>query len=91
MKQPTSTSKPHINGLPASLAVLLSMLSILTPAFPLAFQMDAKQSEPLSAPKIGAFAPRFDLTALDGRAIGLDLLRGRPLILNFFASVASLN
>lgn len=39
-----------------------------------------------AAPKIGAAAVPFDLKALDGVAVGLENFRGKPLVLNFFAS-----
>jgi cytochrome c biogenesis protein CcmG, thiol:disulfide interchange protein DsbE len=38
------------------------------------------------APAVGAPANDFALKTLDGRSIGLDALRGKPLMMNFFAS-----
>jgi peroxiredoxin len=38
------------------------------------------------APEIGAPAIRFDLKTLDGRSISLTGYRGKPLMINFFAS-----
>ena len=39
-----------------------------------------------SAPVVGAAAVAFDLKTLDGKAAGLETFRGKPLVLNFFAS-----
>jgi peroxiredoxin len=41
---------------------------------------------PAAAPKIGAAAMPFELRTLDGRAASLESFRGKPLVLNFFAS-----
>ncbi|MGZ8520492.1 MAG: TlpA family protein disulfide reductase [Candidatus Binatia bacterium] len=41
---------------------------------------------PSSAPAVGAAAVAFDLKTLDGKAAGLTTLRGKPLVINFFAS-----
>jgi cytochrome c biogenesis protein CcmG/thiol:disulfide interchange protein DsbE len=38
------------------------------------------------APAVGVPANDFALKTLDGRSIGLDTLRGKPLMMNFFAS-----
>jgi peroxiredoxin len=38
------------------------------------------------SPAIGAPAIDFDLKALDGRSVNLKSLRGKPVVLNFFAS-----
>ena len=39
-----------------------------------------------SAPVVGAAAIAFDLQTLDGKSVALDTFRGKPLVLNFFAS-----
>jgi cytochrome c biogenesis protein CcmG, thiol:disulfide interchange protein DsbE len=41
---------------------------------------------PVSAPAIGARAVDFELKLLDGKSVSLEQLRGKPVILNFFAS-----
>jgi len=38
------------------------------------------------APAVGASAPVFELKTLDGRAAGLEVFRGKALVLHFFAS-----
>jgi peroxiredoxin len=45
-----------------------------------------QQTAPNRAPAVGAFAVPFDLKTLDGKAVHLDAFRGKPLVLNFFAS-----
>jgi peroxiredoxin len=37
-------------------------------------------------PSVGAPAIAFDLKSLDGKSVGLTSFRGKPLVLNFFAS-----
>jgi cytochrome c biogenesis protein CcmG/thiol:disulfide interchange protein DsbE len=51
-------------------------------------RVEADQAEEgrLSAPQIGFFAPDFELSALDGQTVSLRDLRGRAVILNFWAS-----
>jgi cytochrome c biogenesis protein CcmG/thiol:disulfide interchange protein DsbE len=39
-----------------------------------------------SAPTVGAAAIAFDLKSLDGKPVGLESFRGKPLLMNFFAS-----
>ena len=41
---------------------------------------------PSSAPTIGAAAVPFDVKTLEGKAAGLETFRGKPLVINFFAS-----
>ena len=38
------------------------------------------------APAIGAHAVDFELQLLDGKSVSLEQLRGKPVVLNFFAS-----
>jgi cytochrome c biogenesis protein CcmG/thiol:disulfide interchange protein DsbE len=37
-------------------------------------------------PAVGAAAINFELKSLDGKAVGLETFRGKPLVINFFAS-----
>jgi cytochrome c biogenesis protein CcmG, thiol:disulfide interchange protein DsbE len=41
---------------------------------------------PSAAPKVGAAAVPFDLKTLDGKSANLEAFRGKPLVINFFAS-----
>lgn len=43
-------------------------------------------ANPTQAPRIGAAAIPFDLKTLDGKPANLETFRGKPLVLNFFAS-----
>ncbi|MFQ5854339.1 MAG: TlpA family protein disulfide reductase [Anaerolineae bacterium] len=45
-----------------------------------------QSSAQVVAPRPGALAPDFTVTLLDGRTLALADLRGRPLILNFWAT-----
>jgi cytochrome c biogenesis protein CcmG/thiol:disulfide interchange protein DsbE len=38
------------------------------------------------APAVGAAAINFELKSLDGKMVGLETFRGKPLVINFFAS-----
>src|SRR5262249_3460028 len=38
------------------------------------------------APAVGAAAINFELKSLDGKAVSLETFRGKPLVINFFAS-----
>jgi cytochrome c biogenesis protein CcmG, thiol:disulfide interchange protein DsbE len=57
---------------------------VITPA--IGRSQHAQHSDHSSAPGVGAAASSFELKSLDGRAIGLADFRGRPLLINFFAS-----
>jgi len=46
----------------------------------------AQHSVQNSAPTVGTPAIPFELRTLDGKAISLESFRGKPLVLNFFAS-----
>jgi peroxiredoxin len=43
-------------------------------------------AEKSSAPAVGSSAVPFDLKSLEGKPVGLAVFRGKPLVLNFFAS-----
>jgi cytochrome c biogenesis protein CcmG, thiol:disulfide interchange protein DsbE len=47
---------------------------------------DAHPAGRNAAPSVGAAAINFDLKTLDGKPVGLETFRGKPLIMNFFAS-----
>ena len=38
------------------------------------------------APAVGAAAIPFELKSMEGKAVGLETFRGKPLVINFFAS-----
>lgn len=68
--------------------------SILTVSIALAFALQASSLwaqhvhpvAPSSAPVVGTAAVPFDLKTLEGKAAGLESFRGKPLVINFFAS-----
>ncbi|MGE3912559.1 MAG: redoxin domain-containing protein [Chloroflexota bacterium] len=47
---------------------------------------DGPRAEPAPAPRVGAPAPDIRLTALDGTPVALSALRGRVVLVNFWAS-----
>jgi cytochrome c biogenesis protein CcmG, thiol:disulfide interchange protein DsbE len=57
---------------------------ILTPA--ISWTQHAQHGTQSSAPSVGTAAIAFDLKSLDGNSIGLASFRGKPLMMNFFAS-----
>jgi cytochrome c biogenesis protein CcmG, thiol:disulfide interchange protein DsbE len=57
---------------------------LLTPA--IGRSQHAQHGAQSSATGIGAAASSFELKSLDGKPVGLATFRGRPLMINFFAS-----
>ena len=45
-----------------------------------------QQASPNPGPAIGRSAVAFNVQTLDGKAVALETFRGKPLVLNFFAS-----
>jgi cytochrome c biogenesis protein CcmG, thiol:disulfide interchange protein DsbE len=60
-----------------------SAVLILTPAIAWSQHTQSSQS---SAPGVGTPAIAFDLKSVDGNSVGLASFRGKPLMMNFFAS-----
>ena len=69
-------------GLYAALAcvILIAVCTSLSSA------QHAHEIKTTAAPTVGAPAIAFDLKTLDGKSMGLATFRGKPLVLNFFAS-----
>jgi len=63
-----------------------SFRSILLAAAVLALPTAAGAQPVSPGPQVGAPAPSFTVTTLDGRAVTLDSFRGRVLVLNFWAT-----
>ena len=61
-----------------ALAIMLQATSVLA--------QHVHPAPPSSVPAVGAAAVVFDLKTLDGKAAALETFRGKPLVLNFFAS-----
>jgi cytochrome c biogenesis protein CcmG/thiol:disulfide interchange protein DsbE len=60
------------------------LVLILTPA--VSWTQHTQHGTQSSAPSVGTAAIAFDLKSLDGNSIGLASFRGKPLMMNFFAS-----
>jgi cytochrome c biogenesis protein CcmG/thiol:disulfide interchange protein DsbE len=56
----------------------------ITPA--IGWSQHGQHSGQSSAPGVGAAASNFELKSLDGKPVGLMTFRGKPLMINFFAS-----
>lgn len=81
------------NGKRLSLSILATGLGtlfcfimelILTPA--IGWSQHAQHGSQSPAPRVGAPAMAFDLKSVDGNSVGLASFRGKPLMMNFFAS-----
>lgn len=57
---------------------------VITPV--MGWPQHAQHSGQNSAPGVGAAASSFELKSLDGKPVGLTTFRGKPLMINFFAS-----
>jgi cytochrome c biogenesis protein CcmG, thiol:disulfide interchange protein DsbE len=69
----------------ARVALLIIVLAIaIRPS--LSRAQHVHPANPSAAPTVGAPAVAFDLKALDGKPLNLELFHGKPLVLNFFAS-----
>jgi cytochrome c biogenesis protein CcmG/thiol:disulfide interchange protein DsbE len=71
----------RLSGLLLAIA-LCSLIS--TPV--IVWSQHAQHGGQSSTPGIGAAASNFELKSLDGKSIGLTTFRGKPLMINFFAS-----
>jgi cytochrome c biogenesis protein CcmG/thiol:disulfide interchange protein DsbE len=60
-----------------------NVVLILTPAIVWSQHTHSTQN---SAPSVGTAAIAFDLKSMDGSSLGLASFRGKPLMINFFAS-----
>jgi cytochrome c biogenesis protein CcmG/thiol:disulfide interchange protein DsbE len=69
---------------PFTLAISCAALIALPPA--VGWPQHVHPAAPSAAPSVGAPAAGFDLKSLDGKPVGLENFRGKPLIMNFFAS-----
>jgi len=71
--RPTATSSPTVAATPTAAATPTPTTAAAVTVLP-------------EAPYAGALAPDFSLTTLDNRTIRLSDLRGRPVLLNFWAT-----
>jgi cytochrome c biogenesis protein CcmG, thiol:disulfide interchange protein DsbE len=94
---PSSTDALPARRIPRGAVVALIVLSLALPAGALALILRSRQTSssdaatngPLITPRkarIGNVAPDFKLAGVDGKPLTLSSLRGRPVVLTFFAS-----
>ena len=70
----------------AGLYAALACVTLTAVCTSLSSAQHAHEIKPSAAPTVGAPAIAFDLKSLDGKSVGLANFRGKPLVLNFFAS-----
>ena len=70
----------------AGSSVLFSFLAGPTIQPTVGWSQNIPQIGQKPAPTVGATAIPFELKTLDGKSIGLQTFRGKPLMMNFFAS-----
>jgi cytochrome c biogenesis protein CcmG/thiol:disulfide interchange protein DsbE len=75
----------HWQSLSPGLLIMRCAIAIALPAAP-TWAQHVHPERQNSAPVVGAAAVPFDLKTLGGKAAGLETFRGKPLVLNFFAS-----
>ncbi|MGH7844132.1 MAG: TlpA family protein disulfide reductase [Candidatus Binatia bacterium] len=85
MKIPSLASARRLIWLPLVSGLFLGATS----AVPQPVAHDAEDTQTVGrnvAPKTGEAAIEFDLKTLDGQSVRLDTFRGKPLMINFFAT-----
>ncbi len=69
----------------ARIIVLAAILAMVLPASTIALGCSARES-PARGAEIGSLAPDFQLNDLNGQPVSLSDFRGRPVLVNFWAS-----
>jgi peroxiredoxin len=90
---PSSADVPPARRLTRGAVIALVVVSLAIPAGVLALILHSHHSSSAAAPvvaptraKVGSVAPDFTLPGIDGRKVTLSSLRGRIVVLTFFAS-----
>lgn len=65
---------------------LFILFGIIGPRIPVSGGADQPRGASVAAPIVGSVAPDFELQALSGENVRLSDLRGRPVLLNFWAT-----
>ena len=85
MKKPNNRQLfPSIPAAGLCSILCCAVVPVLTPA--VGWAQHAQHGTQSSAPNVGAAAIDFDLKSMDGSSVGLASFRGKPLMMNFFAS-----
>jgi cytochrome c biogenesis protein CcmG/thiol:disulfide interchange protein DsbE len=79
-------TQPMLRRIVSRLAPQILCAAVLALAPAIGWSQSAQPTGKNSAPVIGAAAIAFDLKSLDGKSVGLESFRGKPLMMNFFAS-----
>ncbi|HYY24566.1 MAG TPA: TlpA disulfide reductase family protein [Candidatus Udaeobacter sp.] len=82
----TDKAQPMLRRLVSHSAPPSLCAAILALAPAIGWSQSAQPTGKNSAPVIGAAAIAFDLKSLDGKSVGLESFRGKPLMMNFFAN-----
>ncbi len=82
--RPTLTQAAKKGGV--NKAVLVVGLVLVLPLLLLFAASFGSDPHAVRSPLVGREAPPFDLVALDGSRISLESLRGRPVVINFWAT-----
>lgn len=75
-----------IRSLKMGLSMTLCCAAAMTLGPDVGWSQHDHQVGPASAPAVGNPAMSFEVKLLDGKSVGLASFRGKPLVLNFFAS-----
>jgi cytochrome c biogenesis protein CcmG/thiol:disulfide interchange protein DsbE len=77
-----------MNPLKVKITSAVAMLCVLAAAFgtSIARAQHVHPTNPSAAPIVGAVAIPFELNSMEGKLLTLETFRGKPLVLNFFAS-----
>ena len=77
-----------MNPLKVKIASTLLMLCVLSAAFgnSISRAQHVHPANSSAAPTVGAAAIPFELKSMEGKLLTLETFRGKPLVLNFFAS-----
>lgn len=74
-------------SIPATvLSLVLCSTAVLVSTSAIGWAQHTQHGAQSSAPTVGTAAIAFDLKSMDGSSIGLASFRGKPLMMNFFAS-----